>query len=131
MQEKGRGDIMLIILLSWMAIILIGISWKKDVLPPLDKNQATAIRGISAIEIMIGHIGVATGSLVLFPNRKAGILFVGIFFLLSGYGLALSADKKADYMDSFLLKKSTRLILPAYVVYAAYILISTVYSGGV
>lgn len=54
------------------------------------------------IVIMIGHIGLATGSIVLYPNRKAGILFVGIFFMLSGYGLIYSVDNKPEYLKHFL-----------------------------
>lgn len=64
-------------------------------------NTSLSIRGLSAVEIMLGHIGIATGLLILYPNRKAGILFVGIFFLLSGYGLSKSLNENKDYLKHF------------------------------
>lgn len=45
----------------------------------LNQSVSQAIKGLSALEIMIGHLGIATGFSFLYPNRKAGILFVGIF----------------------------------------------------
>lgn len=70
---------MAIILISWLILSLCGISINQNEQLPFSLKQTTALRGISAIEIMIGHIGLETGSIILFPNRKAGILFVGIF----------------------------------------------------
>ena len=115
---------MLIILVCWLALILIGASHREDNSPPLRKEQALSIRGICAIEIMIGHIGLATGSAVLYPNRKAGILFVGIFFMLSGYGLSHSVDHKPDYLRHFFKRRVVSLLTPAYLVYMIDILIN-------
>lgn len=107
---------MAIILISWLILSLCGISINQNEQLPFSLKQTTALRGISAIEIMIGHIGLETGSIILFPNRKAGILFVGIFFILSGYGVAYSMEHKADYLKYFLLDRSIKLLLPAYTV---------------
>lgn len=63
----------------------------------LSVEISTSIKGISAIEIMIGYIGVVAGLWFLYPNRKAGILFVGIFFMLSVYGLMYNYVNKSDY----------------------------------
>ncbi len=111
---------MIIILLLWVLLILCGSERNKSGSLPLEREQSVALRGICAIEIMIGHIGLATGSAVLYPNRKAGILFVGIFFMLSGYGIAYCAEHKPGYFKHFIGKKALKLILPAYVVYAIY-----------
>lgn len=86
---------MIIILVMWLALVGYGISLNKPN-DPFGREQFLALRGISAIEIMIGHIGLATDSVILYPNRKAGILFVGIFFLLSGYGMAYSTEHKPN-----------------------------------
>lgn len=83
----------------------------------LNYHNSLAIRGICAIEIMLGHIGIRTESIWLFPFRKAGILFVGIFLLLSGYGLIYSLENKTDYLNSFLLKRVGAIFIPAYFVY--------------
>lgn len=104
-----------------ICIILYGLT--KEKISPLNGRNVIALRGICAIEIMIGHIGLATGSIILYPNRKAGILFVGIFFLLSGYGLSYCEKEKHNYFDGFLIKKAIRLFVPAYFCYLVYVLI--------
>lgn len=75
------------------------------------------MRGICSIEIMIGHLGVATESIALFPNRKAGVLFVGIFFALSGYGLMYSMANKNNYLTKFVPNKIRKVLIPAYIVF--------------
>ncbi len=81
--------------------------------PALHIGNSEVIRTLSAFEIMLGHIGLATGSLLLYPNRKAGILFVGLFFMLSGYGLAYGFDRKENYLHGFLKRRIPTLLLPA------------------
>lgn len=105
---------MIVILFTWFLLVCYGIKKNNSGVKPFEPTQALALRGICAIEIMMGHIGIETGSRVLYPNRKAGILFVGIFFLLSGYGVAYSTENKKDYLKNFLLNRSIRLLLPAY-----------------
>ena len=69
---------------------------------------------------MLGHIGIATQSVFLYANRKAGILFVGIFFMLSGYGLIYSLNNKPNYINNFLKKRMCRIFFPAYIVYIVF-----------
>ncbi|MCH5248450.1 MAG: acyltransferase family protein [Lachnospiraceae bacterium] len=110
---------MLIIVLMWLALVFWGIEYLK--VPDgtaFDKENTLALRGICSIEIMMGHLGIATNSTVLFPNRKAGILFVGIFFAISGYGLMCSLHNKNNYLDRFLINRLPKLLIPAYVIYA-------------
>lgn len=111
---------MTVVLFLWLILIAIGIRHNKnsesDV---LCQGNAMALRGICAIEIMMGHLEVETGSVVLYPNRKAGILFVGIFLALSGYGLMYSVSNKVNYLRHFFLRRLLiRLLLPAYTFFA-------------
>lgn len=116
-----HGGIALVvgILFLWIILIVVGIKRNKKLKgDALCQGNVMALRGICAIEIMMGHLGIATGSAVLFPNRKAGILFVGIFFALSGYGLMYSVSNKENYLRGFLIKRLiVKLLLPAYVVF--------------
>ena len=112
---------MIVIQLLWAALILYGIGRNKEGAPPLELKRTIALRGICAIEIMIGHIGLLTGNIFLYPNRKAGILFVGIFLMLSGYGLVYGYEHKQGYMKFFLIRRCWRLLLPAYLAYALYV----------
>lgn len=111
---------MILIVLFWILLLLYGIRYNKHYdNDPFSSRHSLALRGICAVEIMIGHLGLpnATNSLFLYPNRKAGILFVGIFLALSGYGLIYSLRSKKDYMRHFLWKRISKVLFPAYVVY--------------
>lgn len=118
----------IVMLLLWLLLIIIGLK-KKQNGSVFSAEQTGALRGICAIEIMLGHIGIATGSIFLFPNRKAGILFVGIFFLLSGYGLSCSIANKQDYLRGFLKNRLKKVLIPAYVVFAIQLLGYNIING--
>ena len=107
------------VLVVWIILVLVGLK-KNNEGSQLVKMDLLPLRGLCAFEIMIGHIGLATGSAILYPNRKAGILIVGVFFFLSGYGLAYSACTKEAYLEKFVQKKLIKLILPACIVYYIY-----------
>lgn len=97
----------------------------------LSVTQSISLKGISAIEIMIGHLGIATGLRILYPGRKAGILFVGIFFMISGYGLMYSYLYRPGYMKHFLRKRIVGLCVPAYIVYLICGLTEYLIRGGI
>lgn len=120
---------MIVIVLLWLCLVAWGLKYSKTAgTVAFDKNTSLALRGICAVEIMIGHLGIATKSAVLYPNRKAGILFVGIFFALSGYGLMYSLWNKEGYLDRFLLKRLSTLLIPAYVIYLIGVLLVNPYN---
>lgn len=115
---------MVLIVMIWLLLLGIGVRYSKEMANvALSRENTTALRGICAVEIMIGHLGGATGSLVLYPNQKAGILFVGVFFAISGYGLMYSLSCKENYLDTFLKKRLSRLLIPAYSIFAVGILV--------
>lgn len=114
----------------WIIVVIWGllVLWKCEYsqgadLQPFSKENALVLKGVCAIEIVIGHMGIATGSIYLFPNRKSGILFVGIFFALSGYGLMYSVTNKPGYLDNLLRKRLPKIVVPAYMIYAIGMLI--------
>ncbi|MCQ2521810.1 MAG: acyltransferase [Lachnospiraceae bacterium] len=83
----------------------------------LTKEMASSLKGLSAVEIMLGHIGLAWNLPFLYPFRKAGVLFVGLFFFLSGYGLFKSKENNPNYFKRFLLRRLLLLLAPAYLLY--------------
>ena len=112
----NRSYSTVLILLIWFGLIFYGIDKNKEAGNALSISNANALRGISAIEIMLGHIGIATSNIYQFPNRKAGILFVGVFFMISGYGLAYGYYNKPNYLNGFIKNRFTKLLLPAILV---------------
>lgn len=116
-----------IFLILWILIVLIGAKKNaSNTQTVFTKEFSLAIRGIAAAEIMLGHIGMETGSIILYPNRKAGILFVAIFFSLAGYGLVYSYEHKKNYLQHFITKKLKRILIPAYFVYVLFIITSAI-----
>lgn len=117
------------IVFLWISLILIGTKYNKNINDiAFTMNNSIALRGICSIEIMMGHLGIATGSLALFPNRKAGILFVGIFFALSGYGLMYCIKNKEGYLKNFFKNRLGKLLLPAYFIFVIGIVLQSVIS---
>ena len=66
-------------------------------------NRVNKLRFIFAILIVFTHCTLPYKHLplILFPLRKISTFGVGYFFILSGYGLAYSADNKPDYLRNF------------------------------
>ena len=65
--------------LCWLVLIVYNFR-RNDVLGnALSLENCNSIRGGAAIGIMISYIGLATGSIIQYPNRKVGLLFVGLF----------------------------------------------------
>lgn len=83
------------------------------------------LQGICALCIMLHHISQTpayrqSGELAIFP--EAGFLFVGIFFFCSGFGLVKSSRTKPTYMKSFLGHRLPSVLVPFYMMTAAYAL---------
>lgn len=104
---------MLLFVAGWLAISFWGVRRSTQRGNFFAVDRTLPLRGICALEIMLGHIAVYTESPYLYLNRKAGIFFVGLFLMLSGYGVAYGADRKAGYYTGFVWKKFLRLFLPA------------------
>lgn len=87
----------------------------------LDWNNCMAIRAIGALSVMIGHI-LPDQTPVIIHRLFPGYLWVGIFFLCSGYGLRL-AERKKDYLNGFLKKK-------LFAIYFPYVIAELIYIHG-
>ena len=93
------------------------------------KYQMLPIRGGLAVLIVLHHVYREIPeecSSVFFVLNNVGFWIVAIFFFMSGYGLALSFEKKSNYLDSFIWKKFVSLMLPALfveVIYVSYLLL--------
>ena len=101
---------------GWLFLIVISCSYTNDKVNPLCIDNTVALRGACAIEILLGHVGVFNNNPFLFANKKAGILIVGVFFMLSGYGLSLGCDKKKDYLKGFLPRRILSIFMPSMLV---------------
>ena len=116
-----------IILIGLLTILLFGLKvskkneWQENA---LSINNSRPIQGFAALAIIIHHL-VQT----IFPNagvlnvfNDLGVLFVGVFFFFSGYGLYTSLKTKKDYLKGFLKKRLTTVLIPLYVCILLYML---------
>ncbi len=63
------------------------------------------LRGLFALEIVIGHV-VRYEHTILFPLGKFMICSVAFFYFVSAFGMAISFDRKKNYLNlNFLLSK--------------------------
>ena len=83
---------------------------------PLSPQNVCALRGIMAIEIVLGHTyGARNGTELLYLNDRIGIWPVGVFLFLSGYGLMYSLHHKKDYLKDFFKKRIIKRVFFPYV----------------
>ena len=66
----------------------------------MTKDDTNFMRAIAIIGIILHHIYNNLSITVLKPFKYMGFLLVGVFFLLSGYGLYTSLLNKKNYIKS-------------------------------
>ncbi len=108
-----------IILIALILLLLLGArvskrhEWQEE---PLSLEASKAIQGFAAVAIIIHHLAQElvedAGSLAFFS--ELGVLFVGVFFFFSGYGLYTSLKTKTNYLKGFLKKRLVTVLVPFY-----------------
>lgn len=112
-----------------LAVLLIGSKrfkkgeWNEDF---MSYDQTKYLQGFLAVCIMLHHIGQETCAswqqYKLYPGLEffvpLGFVYVGVFFLCSGYGLYLSVQNKPGYLDKgsgFFRKRGLPLLIGYFV----------------
>jgi len=77
-------------------------------------KRLNLLRGMAALAVVFGHaiadLGFKTGVLGMLSNFAD--LAVCYFFLISGMGLAYNANKKERYLNGFLIRKISSIMIP-------------------
>lgn len=110
---------LVIILIALGLLLLAGIrfsklkEWQEE---PLSLDKSKAVQGFAAVAIIIHHLAQQlaekAGPIGFFEDL--GVLFVGIFFFFSGYGLYTSLKTKENYLKGFLGKRLVTVLIPFY-----------------
>jgi len=118
---------MILILIALILILFTGVKvagigeWQEE---PLSLEKSKAVQGFAAVAIIIHHLSQTlmerAGVLSFFIDL--GVLFVGIFFFFSGYGLYTSLKTKEDYLRGFLKKRLVTVLIPFYVCNLVFVL---------
>lgn len=90
----------------------------------LDRMTTNCCKGIAAIIIMLHHISFRLSNLPVYVKPIWYIAFpvVGFFFFMSGYGLTCGLMKKKDYLQGFLSKRFSNIVVP-------YVIVAIVWLG--
>lgn len=88
------------------------------------------VQGFVALAVILHHVTQEVtqygrydkGAINVFVD--AGVLFTGLFFFCSGYGLIVSMKGKEDYLQGFLRKRLPAVLVPFYVCNFLFILVS-------
>ena len=115
----------LLVYVLFASLFLIGI--KRDSSIPRDEcyKRLNGLRGIMALEIVIGHV-VRYESSYLIPFGKFMLIGVGFFFFVSGWGLCKSYYEKPDYLNTFIRTRFAYLVGVALVALAVTFIIANV-----
>ncbi len=108
-----------IILIALALLLFLGLKpsklreWQEE---PLSLDKSKAIQGFAAVAIIVHHLSQelaeTAGAIGFFS--ELGVLFVGIFFFFSGYGLYTSLKTKENYLKGFLKKRLVTILVPFY-----------------
>lgn len=111
------------LLVTVAAVLIFGVrpsrrgEWNEEF---LSLSVSKGILGICAILIvfhhsaqMLGNLGMDAGPLKAFEN--VGVVFVGMFFFFSGFGLLKSLHKKEDYLKGFFRKRFPTVLIPFFI----------------
>ena len=107
------------ILIALALLLLLGCKssklheWQEE---PLSLDKSKAIQGFAAVAIIVHHLSqeLAEQAGAIGCFQELGVLFVGIFFFFSGYGLYTSLKTKENYLKGFLKKRLVTILVPFY-----------------
>ena len=109
----------LLVYAAFAALFLTGIKRAPSLSRDECYKRLNDLRGIMALEIVIGHV-VRYENSYLMPFGKFMLIGVGFFFFVSGWGLCKSYYEKPHYLNTFL---KTRFVYLAGVAFIALIVI--------
>lgn len=105
----------------------------------LGLETSKGIQGVSAICIVLHHLTqniTNNGNLNVFKMagplgifEDIGVIFVGIFFFFSGYGLIKSLMSKPDYLKGFLKKRLIKVLVPTFVCIFIFLFVYSMING--
>lgn len=101
----------------------------------ISRDFSLLIRGICCLLIVVNHyfslhysLYSSTNIIVKFLALYGGVLGVGVFFFLSGYGITVSSNNKLLSFKQILHQRYWKLIWPILIINTAYLIIRYFYG---
>ena len=109
-------DIVILLLITLLIYLL--PQNKED----LSVESTSGLRGFLALGIIFHHLSPLVKSGEEFSNFSyMGTYIVSIFFFLSAYGLYVQNESRENYLDNFLVKRLSKIIVPFFIISLIYI----------
>ena len=87
----------------------------------LNVKSTSGLRGFLALGIIFHHISPLVKTGEEFSNFSyMGTYIVSIFFFLSAYGLYVQNESRENYLDNFLVKRLSKIIVPFFIISLIY-----------
>lgn len=95
------------------------------------------VQGFAALAVILHHVTQDVtqygqyykGPINVFVD--AGVLFTGLFFFCSGYGLIVSMKEKENYLQGFLKKRLPAVVVPFYICNLLFVLANLLFGSQV
>ena len=103
----------------------------------MEYSVVKGLQGFAALGVILHHVTQEVtqygryhkGAINVFVD--AGVLFTGLFFFFSGYGLIVSLKNKENYLNGFLKKRLPAVVVPFYVCNLLFIIVNLVMGSKV
>lgn len=108
----------LTLIVPLIAIILGTINGKKkeDAQDLFSKDYTSVLKGICCIIVVMVHIRDGYMNPLQEAIGSFGYICVTLFFMISGYGMQLSFEKKTDYLHHFWRNRLLALLVPCFLI---------------
>ena len=107
-----------IVILLLITILLYLLPQNKEY---LNVKSTSGLRGFLALGIIFHHISPLVKTGEEFSNFSyMGTYIVSIFFFLSAYGLYVQNESRENYLDNFLVKRLSKIIVPFFIISLIY-----------
>lgn len=110
---------------------LIGCRRMGDTKTFMGREYTQALKGLSCLIVVMVHFPAEYGNTVQDLIGSFAYICVTFFFLCSGYGMRYSLEHKKGYLQHFLRKRLSALLIPVVVFNVCAFLIGVVWQGGV
>lgn len=117
----------IMIYILFIGLLIIPVRSPQNVDEPYCFTAFNSLRGLFALEIIIGHV-IRDEKTLLYPLGKFMMVSVAYFFFVSAYGLIRSFYQKPDYLRMFLPSKCGYLISVSFVAFILRLLIVRDYN---
>lgn len=109
-------DILTTLIIPFTVFVLILCNTRKGVFQNiLTLNSSTTLKAISCIIVVMVHFKEEHQNFMQDAIGSFAYIAVTIFFLLSGYGMSYSIERKKDYLKNFWRNRFSSIITPAVV----------------